>query len=145
LSVGEATKTPLELDSAYAVARRVATDDACPEAPLHYELPTPRVASLTLIDDFVRSSQPEQLGYSLARVAGLVSPLLGEQERSVTEAIWRELAEAFKVADTPDKRVNAYQTALSSLQRTLSEARYAQVTETLQRWVSAELVEIDRP
>jgi hypothetical protein len=144
LALGEVCKTPLQLDGAYAVFRRVASGPR-PELPFSYELPTPKVASLTLLDDFVRASQPEQLAYSLSQLSPIVDGMLSGEEKTRVKRIWYELAGAFKVADSPDKRASAYETALASLHGALSETRYAQLTGALQRWVSAELTELDRP
>jgi len=145
LATGEITPEPVAFDGGYAVMRRVAVDGAWPEPPLYYDLPKPRVASLTLLDNFVRTSRPAQLADSLTQVQDLVSGLLSDAEKPRVDAIWRDLAAAFMLADTSDKRSLAYSAALGALHRTLSEARYAQLTGVLQRWVSGALTELDRP
>lgn len=145
LAHGELTDTPIELSIAYAVARRATVEGACEPRSLTYELPSPRVAPLSVLDEFVQASQPAQLLFSLGALGELIQPQLTPEEAPRVTRAFGELGDALRGADAPQARLDAYRTTLRSLSRSLGGARYAFVTGIIQRWVSGEMMSIHRP
>jgi hypothetical protein len=138
LHLGETTPAPVRLHDAYALVRRVTPETVCPLAGPTYELPDPGFVDIEVL---IRENAPELLTRAMSDLrAAVPAARLPPAESAILADVLARLEPRLAGSHSPEERVAAYRQEVLSLRNRLSEATYALVMDSVNRWVAEEIL-----